>query len=140
MQSATTTEMMKERLCLITAMMAKGDRRTAGLHRALLQNSLSCQAPRLFEADLLRRCQGRDIDPFAEQRDLHLRAERADKNDIIATLLSNSVIEVSGDESKLQGRGNSTEEIKEGNGIATAGQGNQDAFLRANQPVGMELP
>ena len=138
-QSAPPSEMMKEGLRLIAAMMAKGDRRTAGLFRDLRQKDLPRQAARLFQPDLLCRRQGRDIDPLAVQRNIQLVTEGTDKIDIIATLRPHGVIKVGGNQSELQGGGNSTEEIKEGHGIAAAGKAHKDPFRRANQPISLEL-
>jgi hypothetical protein len=131
--------MMEESLRLIAAMMAKGDYRATGLLRALLQKSLARHPPRLFQPDLPFRRQGRDIDPLAEQRNIQPVTEGTDKIDIITTLRSHGVIKMGGNQSELQGGGNSTEEIKEGHGITAAGESHKDPLRRANQPVGLEL-
>ena len=69
---------------------------------------------------------------------MQLRTEGTDKIDIILTLRTNGVIKVGGNEGELQGGGNSAEQMEERHRIAAAGEGDQDSFLRADQPVSME--
>lgn len=138
MQTAAATEMMQEGLRLIAAMMAEGNCRTPGLRRAFRQKSLARHPSRLFKPDPSRRSHGRDIDPLAQQRDLQLRAEGTDKIDVIATLRTNSVIEVGGNKGELQDGGNRTKKMEERNRIAATGEGHQDPFRWADQPVSME--
>jgi hypothetical protein len=130
--------MVKKRLRLIATMVAKGNRRTTETVRLFQQKILPRQAAGLFQADLLHGRQCRDINPLAHKRNLQLCTEGTGKVGITATLRTDSVIKVGGNKSKLQGGGNSAEKMEERHRIAAAREGDQDSFLRANQPVTLE--
>ena len=137
-QTAAAPEVVKERLCLVAAMMAESNRRATKTGRLFEQKSLPRHPPGLFKTDLFLRRQRRDIDPFADQRDLQLRTKGTDKVGIILALRTNTVIKMGGSEEKLKGDGNRTKKMEEGHRITAAREGDKDPFLRSDQPVSMK--
>lgn len=137
-QTATAAKMMKKRLRLITTVMTERNRRTTEASRLFVQKRVTRHPSRLLNADPFLRRQSRDIDPFADQRNLQLRAEGPDKVYIVAALRTDRVVKMGGGEGEVQNRGSRMEEMEERHRVAAAGEGNKDPFLRADQSVSVE--
>jgi hypothetical protein len=118
-----------------------GDAIGANVSRHAPQKIISEPTRRIFTGQSLRERISLDIEGFDVKRPLHVVRDRATKRFVSAGRGAQLVVQVGKtDKAEFPVFGQITQQYRQGHGVRTAGQANQDAAARRQETVPLNSP